>query len=68
MSKCKSCGAEIKWVKIKISGNSMPVDARPEVKVKVTTTKDGRHLGELIPVYTSHFATCPDADKFRKVK
>ena len=41
-SKCKSCGAEVWWIRT-FSGKNMPVD------------RDG----------TSHFATCPHADRWR---
>ena len=75
MSRCKSCGAEILWIKMK-SGKAMPVN--PEryrfCKVGETTETFVNELGETVkgvpPVimtgYISHFATCPNADKHRK--
>lgn len=55
MSKCKSCNAEIIWLKT-AAGKNMPVDA------------DTYHGEEQFDreKHQSHFATCPDADKFRK--
>lgn len=83
MSRCKSCNAEILWVKM-ASGKSMPVDATgisysevlpPYVKgndvltlvtergtiVKTVFDPAGDKIG-----YTSHFATCPNANQHRR--
>lgn len=78
MSKCKSCDAEIIWVKTE-KGKSMPIDAEPSVegqflKVRVDEngTKHVQYLGEreaadcTRPLYLSHFATCPDAGIHRQ--
>lgn len=54
MANCRSCGAEIWFVKTK-KDKWLPVDADPgEVKEYVRETMK------------CHFDTCPDADKFRK--
>ena len=83
MDKCKSCGAEIIWIKMKGTGKAMPVDATPisythvehplcdaltlitpEGKVcKATFDPGGEKIG-----YTSHFATCPNAQMHRKMR
>jgi hypothetical protein len=55
MSKCKSCNAEIVWLKSG-TGRNVPVDAE---------TYHGED-GFDHKLHRSHFATCPDADKFRK--
>ena len=79
MAVCRSCGAEIKFIKMK-SGKYNPVDP-----AKRTIIKDGGHevlvteSGELISGtfasladganaegYISHFATCPNASRFRR--
>ena len=79
MSKCKSCGTEIKWIKT-ISGRNMPVDAEA-----ISFVQGGEELfvtegGSVIhgtrvtgdpPLnvrtgYISHFATCPHASQHRK--
>ena len=79
MSKCRSCGAEIKWIKM-LSGKNMPVDP-----VKRYIAKDGgsevlvTEGGELIrgtfaslgegangEGYVSHFSTCPNANQHRR--
>ena len=79
MSKCKSCGAEIKWIKT-FSGRSMPVDTE-EIHFYADGGKDifvccngavihgTRTDGQKPETYTgyiSHFATCPNADQHRK--
>lgn len=81
MAKCKSCNAEIRWIKMKGTGKAMPVDAQPisysenmhpgaEALTLVTEhgtivrtqfDPDGDKVG-----YTSHFATCPAAEQFRR--
>ena len=89
MAKCRSCGAEIIWIKMK-SGKAMPVDAKPisyntippipdsaeqlcgNGPVYTLVTPDGRVVrGTFNPAsekigYTSHFATCPNANRHRK--
>jgi len=55
---CKKCGAQIEFIKMK-SGKFMPVNVEP-YKIVVT---DG---GETARGRTSHYATCPFAQEFRK--
>lgn len=80
MTKCKSCGAEIVWIKL-ASGKAMPCDAEPITywpgkAVRIITPnglvlsadltgKAGQALGM---GYLSHFATCPYADQHRKAR
>ena len=76
-SRCKSCGKEIIWIKM-ASGKNMPCDAggilcREDVNGELTLViKDGKMVratrdksGDMIG-YTSHFATCPNANRWRK--
>ncbi len=60
MPQCRSCGAEILWVKT-TNGKDMPVDAKPE-RLMVAYA-NGYHLEDC---YRSHFATCPNADQHRR--
>ena len=53
---CRSCGAEIVWLKT-VNGKNMPVDAE--------TFEPGDELFEP-KRHTSHFSTCPEADKHRR--
>jgi len=58
--KCKGCGLEIKWV-IMASGVKMPLDAKP---IQMIQVKEG--IGEVIPVYMAHWATCKKAKDFKR--
>lgn len=80
-TKCRSCGAEIGFIKT-VAGRTMPVDAKSvrfakgsgkEVFVLLngevvhgTSLQEGQADPEEMIGYTSHFATCPAADRFRK--
>jgi len=59
VTKCRSCGADICWVTTgataKKPGRMMPVNVAGAEKNVL-----GEAEGE------SHFATCPDADRWRK--
>lgn len=79
MAQCNSCGAEILWCKT-TSGKRMPLDSEPtkaglfviEGDPKIDADEEGGPLarkaspGYWGEKYTSHFATCPDADRWRK--
>ena len=56
MSLCRSCGETVTWIKLK-SGKSMPVN---DDKITIVTKN-----GEVVSGSTSHFATCPQAQKWR---
>lgn len=63
--RCRSCEAEIKWITM-ASGKAMPVDVPGEKRVVVFMGVDGVEAGRVVDTYTSHFVTCPDADKHRR--
>ena len=80
MSRCKSCGAEIIWIKTP-AGKAMPCNPEPIVywKTKGGNIKIVTPNGEVVSAetsgipgtesgigYISHFATCPAAAKHRK--
>lgn len=79
MSRCKSCNAEINWIKM-ASGKSMPVDPYLRTIIKgegseTLVTKDGHIIhgrfasleeGANASGYISHFSTCPNAGYHRK--
>ena len=61
--KCSACGADIVFVRTK-SGKRMPVNVMPTDK-----RFRGPNAGELDYVHgehQSHFATCVEADRFRR--
>lgn len=68
-STCRSCGAPIIWAHTP-NGKSMPLDAEPDptgnivlddgtARVEPNQTLTGTR-------HTSHFATCPHAETWRK--
>lgn len=67
-ARCRSCNAPIEWAEITPSGKKMPFDGEI-VPVKSHHDPAGR-LVETVDttVTTSHFATCKDADKWRRKK
>lgn len=77
VSRCRSCGAEIIWIKTQ-TGKSMPVDSERIYYTPKTNgllklvTPDGRVISaepdpsSTVWAYVSHFATCPYADRHRK--
>lgn len=81
MTKCRGCGAEIRFIKTK-SGKAIPVNPSPvyiEDKNgdKIIVTTDGRVSNGRLEVvtsqnqfltrgYISHFATCPFANNYRR--
>ena len=72
---CRSCGAMLRWVRTR-AGKAMPLDAEPNPTGNVVLGEDGtaRVLtrkqveggGIVGERYTSHFATCPNAERHRR--
>ncbi len=76
---CRSCGAEIFWAITKTS-KRMPIDAVPTRDGNVEILRNGDATPWAIVhaepagmfdawaerAHTSHFATCPEADSWRK--
>lgn len=73
MTRCRSCGAEIHWVRT-VTGATMPIDALPAKDGNVlvdTETGEATVLGRPedyahLVRYKSHFATCPQAKTWRR--
>lgn len=66
VAECRSCSAPIVWVYTD-DRKAMPVDAKPERRLVPTgSTRDGKPRMRVRATYVSHFATCPDADRWRK--
>ena len=80
ISQCRACGAEIMFIK-SVAGKTIPVNAEQITyqqkaggSLKVVTPNGEVISGELAGDpqkatgigFISHFATCPEADKFRK--
>jgi hypothetical protein len=78
VSACRSCSAPIVWVGTE-RGKAMPLDAQPydgddPSGLFVIRVVDGKALAIAVPpeafagepLYRSHFATCPQADQWRR--
>lgn len=74
MSICRSCGAPVVWARTS-TGGSMPVDADPSPVGNVELVDDDGILRATVhsqpplgvdDLYVSHFATCPDANDWRR--
>lgn len=71
MARCRSCGADVIWA-TSTNGKAMPMDAQPDPKGtfvivvgkarKATAEDDRLHR----PRHTCHFATCEQADEWRR--
>lgn len=73
-ARCKSCRAEILWVKA-ASGKTMPLDAEPAADGNIVEDVGGtfrvlskveRALPATGPRYRSHHSTCPQAQDWRR--
>jgi hypothetical protein len=63
-SKCRGCGAEIIWA-VTSTMKRIPLDAKSEKRF--TLVDEGTHQQAFLrDTYVSHFATCPQANEFRK--
>ena len=63
MSQCKSCSAEVIWVKNYKTGKDQIVDAKP---VKVWIANGFGDNYRLVDGYVPHWAICPDAEKWKR--
>jgi len=59
---CKSCDAVILWAKT-IAGKSMPLNAK---KTRVLVLNPSGNIDRSYFGHESHFATCTNADAWRK--
>lgn len=72
MSTCRSCGAEILWVRSAKNGTLMPLDAVPDPNGNVELDDDGHAVvhGQADMLggqrFMPHHATCPHADQWRR--
>lgn len=63
---CRSCGAAIEWAEL-TSGKRHPFDAPIVVVRSQGSVLEGRVIEHIdTAVSASHFATCPDANDWRR--
>lgn len=63
---CSGCGARIFWVRMKETDRRMPINPDPAWVVTLESDGQGSQWAIARDGYTSHFASCPNADSFRK--
>lgn len=64
--RCRSCGADVIWAKT-AAGKLMPLDATETLgKVVYQLDTTGRMQRAEGRGHESHFATCPQADRWRR--
>jgi hypothetical protein len=74
-TRCESCNAPIFWMET-TNGKLMPVDTKAERRLVMVLNADTLILAgqddadhirmRSVPTFISHFATCPDADAWRR--
>lgn len=72
---CRSCGSQVLWART-VNDKPMPLNPEPcEYGGNIVlengvarVIKKGEAVGHDVKLYRSHFATCKEADKFRKGK
>lgn len=77
---CRACGASIRWVVMAETGNRNPLNLHPDddkgnvwidkVGVGHVANEEQRTQARerKYPLFLSHFATCPEAARFKKAK
>lgn len=64
--RCRSCGADVIWAKT-AAGKLMPLDAEETLgKLVYQLDAVGRMVRAEGTGHESHFATCPQADQWRR--
>jgi hypothetical protein len=80
IEQCKTCKADILWLKHKSTRKAAPIDAEPDAKgnifvrletgeYRIATPAEIARAKEIAkPLYTNHFVTCPTADRHKRDK
>jgi len=74
---CRSCGAPIVWARTHFNGTPIPINTGPTPDGNLLVEVNGNRLiATVLPpgderiaqenTYTTHFATCPDGDQWRR--
>lgn len=77
MSACRSCGKPVVWAKVQVTGSPIPLDPdpAPNGNIRLHTKPECEVLSQAqikqakqdgVALYVSHFATCPEANRWRK--
>jgi len=65
MPKCKSCGAEIFFLKTS-RGKIIPVNSETISEQDKLLIRKNQTVYFDYKIHTAHFATCPDSERFRR--
>lgn len=73
---CSACGGQTYMLRHERTGKFAPIDRDPSPLGNVIVNEDGTYrlktkdnpAPEGAPLHTSHFATCPQASRFRRGK
>jgi hypothetical protein len=72
LTECRSCGEPIFWTET-VNGKRMPMDAEPDPLGKFVLEDEGGETPTAVyspfesgDRYASHFASCPDALRWRE--
>ena len=65
MSRCRSCGAQVTWAKTEL-GKSMPIERVAADGNLTFDAANGTVRSDPEGVWISHFATCAQADEWRR--
>ena len=65
---CTGCGKPVIWTVTEKNGKRMPVDAQPQKRVVFLRNPSDptTPVSRVVSTFTPHFATCPEAARFRK--
>lgn len=72
--RCKSCGADVLFARHERTGKWMPFQLDESAGEWIIVDGSASHQGKApehwgsVPRYTSHFATCPQAGRWRRAK
>jgi hypothetical protein len=75
--RCRTCSARIVWARPAFSNSAIPLDPVPVADGNILVNVKGNRLMALVlppgderigtdTTYTTHFATCPDAEHWRR--
>lgn len=68
MPTCRSCPAEVVFVRSATTGKNMILDAKPKKGIVIDPSgpdTPGFQVARVVDVYTDHHATCPRAADWR---
>lgn len=65
VKKCKSCRADIIWMRHPVTNKWNCINAESVDELDVEFNTDEEPIYQLKMGHKSHFATCPEAKKFR---